>query len=89
MEIQISETPKGLPLVRVVGEIDLHTCPELRGALQALIESGKYRIVLDLGGVPYVDSAALGVLVDTQRRVEGEGRRGVFIAHHVLRPACL
>ena len=74
MEVQISETEQGIPLVQIIGEIDLHTCPELRAALQGLIEAGKYHLVLDMGGVPYVDSAALGVLVDTQRRVkEKEG----------------
>ncbi len=73
MEIEVTETASGIPLVRIVGEIDLHTCPELRSALQALIEQGKYRQVLDMSGVPYVDSAALGVLVDTQRRVKEKG----------------
>lgn len=73
MEIEVSEMASGAPLVRVIGEIDLHTCPELRSTLQALIEQGKVRLILDMGAVPYVDSAALGVLVDTQRRVKEKG----------------
>jgi len=74
VEIEVSETPSGVPLVRITGEVDLHTCPDLRAALQRLTSAGKNRIVLDMGKVPYVDSAALGVLVDAQRRVkEKEG----------------
>jgi anti-sigma B factor antagonist len=74
LEIEINEAAAGIPVVRVVGEVDLHTCPELRGALQRLTEEGRTRIVLDMSAVPYVDSAALGVLVDAQRRLkEKEG----------------
>jgi anti-sigma B factor antagonist len=69
LEIEISEAAADIPLVRVVGEVDLHTCPELRAALQRLTDEGQLRIVLDLAAVPYVDSAALGVLVDAQRRL--------------------
>lgn len=58
------------PIVRLDGEIDLHTCPELRGVLQKLIDENQTQIILDMEEVPYVDSAALGVLVDTQRRLK-------------------
>ena len=74
LEIEISEAAPGIALVRVVGEVDLHTCPELRAALQRLTDEGNTRTVLDMAEVPYVDSAALGVLVDAQRRLrEKEG----------------
>ncbi len=46
----------------------------LRDALRDLIEKGHYQIVINLAEVPYLDSAALGVLVDAVRRVrEHEG----------------
>jgi len=59
-----------MPIVHLGGEIDLHTCPELRSALQKLVEENQTHIILDMEDVPYVDSAALGVLVDTQRRLK-------------------
>jgi len=37
--------------------------------LRDLIENKHYDIVIDLAEVPYLDSAALGVLVDAVRRV--------------------
>jgi anti-sigma B factor antagonist len=79
LEIEINEAATGIPVVRVVGEVDLHTCPELRGALQRLTDEGRTRIVLDLAAVPYVDSAALGVLVDAQRRLK-EKNGEIFLA---------
>ena len=46
----------------------------LRDTLRELIEQKFYQIVINLAEVPYLDSAALGVLVDAVRRVrEHEG----------------
>lgn len=79
MEIEVVEEEQSIPEVRINGEIDLHTCPELRTTLQHLVDSGHFRIALDMSRVPYIDSAALGVLVDVQRRVkEQEGE--VYLA---------
>jgi len=74
LEIEVTEI-REIPVVRIIGEVDLHTCTDLRTTLKRLMSQGKNRIVLDMQQVPYVDSAALGVLVDAQRRVremEGE-----------------
>lgn len=79
LEIETVETPTGVPLLRLRGEIDLHTCPQLRVALQQLMEAGKFSLVLDLDEVPYLDSAALGVLVDAVRRSREHGG-GLFLA---------
>lgn len=82
LEITIEEPEDGncvgVPVVRLQGEIDLHTCPELRATLQRLMEGGKFRIILDLAEVPYLDSAALGVLVDAVRRARENGG-GIFL----------
>lgn len=73
MEITVSNTPAGTPILAVKGEIDLHTCADLRATLQRLMDEEKRQIILNLADVPYVDSAALGVLVDTQRRLKEKG----------------
>lgn len=73
VEIEVGSTTAGTPVLNVKGEIDLHTCPELRVLLQGLMDEGKKHIILQLAEVPYVDSAALGVLVDTQRRLKEKG----------------
>ncbi len=79
MDIEVLEEIQDMPEVRINGEIDLHTCPNLRATLQQLVDSGHHRIIIDMRGVPYIDSAALGVLVDVQRRVrEHEGE--LFLA---------
>lgn len=69
LEIDVETTPDMIPIVHLKGEIDLHTCGTFRDTLRDLIESKHYNIVIDLAEVPYLDSAALGVLVDAVRRV--------------------
>ena len=56
------------------GEIDLHNSPALREAVMAAIEQhhpGK--LVLGLQGVPYMDSSAIAVLVESLQRLRKDG----------------
>ncbi len=74
LEIKTQMTDDQIPIVALKGEIDLHTCAEMRDTLRDLIEKGHHQIVINLAEVPYLDSAALGVMVDAVRRVrEHEG----------------
>lgn len=69
LDIHVQTTPDQIPIIHLKGEIDLHTCGGFRDTLRELIEGKHYDIVVDLAEVPYLDSAALGVLVDAVRRV--------------------
>lgn len=57
-------------LARVSGEIDLHNSPDLRGHLLRMIERAKpSRLVLNLQEVPYMDSSAIAVLVESLQKL--------------------
>ena len=56
------------PVIAVSGEIDVATAPQLREALHSVIAQGEATIVLDLLGVTFLDSTALGVLVGALKR---------------------
>jgi len=74
-------------VVEATGDIDLVSAPVLRSSLESLFRQGCLRLVLDLRGVPFVDSTGLGVLVGAQRvvaRHDGEIRL-VCTADRVLR----
>jgi anti-sigma B factor antagonist len=45
----------------------------LRQAISALLAAGNKKIVLNLGGVPYIDSAGLGEVVRTHTTVSKQG----------------
>jgi anti-sigma B factor antagonist len=57
-------------LASVHGEIDLHNSPDLRGRLLRMLEGKKpEKVILNLGDVPYMDSSAIAVLVETMQRL--------------------
>jgi anti-sigma B factor antagonist len=60
-------------VIEVTGELDIHTTPALRGALIELVAAGRARIVVDLLGVGFADSTALGVLVGGYKRASAIG----------------
>ena len=71
---QIAESQAGgVPVVAAFGEIDVATAPPLRDRLQALIAAGSPTVVVDLLGVTFLDSTALGVLVGALKRCREAG----------------
>jgi anti-sigma B factor antagonist len=56
-------------VVRVAGELDLHTSPQLRDHVIALIGNPPVRVALDLSDVVFMDSSSLGILVTCLKRV--------------------
>ena len=57
-------------VVQLAGELDLYNAPELRETLVALAGESPARLVLDLAEVEFVDSTALGVLIEARARME-------------------
>jgi anti-sigma B factor antagonist len=56
-------------VLRVTGEIDVYTAPELRQQVIKLAESGALHVVADLHSVDFLDSSGLGVLVGGLKRL--------------------
>jgi anti-sigma B factor antagonist len=71
--------PSGVVLA-VSGELDMATAPELRERLDAALEAGVRRIVVDLQELTFLDSIALAMLLHASRRLGDEGRMAVVVA---------
>jgi anti-sigma B factor antagonist len=71
MDLTLNEHPAGpgRTVVEVSGEIDVYTAPKLREALLSLVDSGTYRLIVDMTAVEFLDSTGLGVLVGGLKRV--------------------
>lgn len=60
------ERGEAATIVRLAGELDLYNAAELRTALLEVCAEGPKRLVADLGSVAFVDSTALGVLIEAR-----------------------
>lgn len=65
MVLRITERllDSGPPVLTVVGRLDAVAAPELKRHLKGLVAEGYQRIVVDLSGVPFIDSSGLAALV--------------------------
>jgi anti-sigma B factor antagonist len=65
----------GAVVIELVGELDLYNADEVRAALGQALGGGATRIVVDLSAVEFVDSTALGVLIEACSRLGENGLR--------------
>jgi anti-sigma B factor antagonist len=59
-------------VVRLGGELDLYNAPQVRQALTDACEDAPGRVVVDLSEVEFVDSTALGVLIEARTRLNNQ-----------------
>ena len=72
LELNIESASDGrVTVVRVDGDLDLATCPELAEALERA-DVGK-RTVIDLSGCTFLDSSAVRALIAAARASESAG----------------
>jgi anti-anti-sigma factor len=61
-------------VLRLTGELDLETVPELREHAEAELAAGAFQTLsLDLSGLTFIDSSGLGLLVDLRRQASSAG----------------
>lgn len=63
----------GRTVVTVGGELDVYSCPDLRGALLALSGAGHHRLALVLTELAFCDSSGLGILIGAYKRASAAG----------------
>jgi anti-anti-sigma factor len=67
-------------LVTVTGELDIAATPELSTILAMAAASPGGTVVLDLGGVDFIDSTALGTILKAGGEIESAGKRLVVVS---------
>ena len=74
-------------VLRVAGEVDVHTAPTLRERLLDLVAKGAVHVIADMSRVDFLDSTGLGVLVGGLKRLrEHDGSLTLVIsAPRILR----
>ena len=65
MKIQVIERKPTVHVVRIEGDFDMSSSPAVRNSLLPLFaKGGASHIVVDLSGVPYIDSSGIATLVE-------------------------
>ena len=73
LSIQRRDDDRGVVLT-LFGELDVVTAPELEQMLSDVLEQPHARVMLDLNGLRFVDSAGVSVLIKAKQRAETNGR---------------
>ena len=57
-------------VVKLAGDLDLYNTEQVRAALASAADGSPERLVVDVSEVDFVDSTALGALIDAHRRLQ-------------------
>jgi anti-sigma B factor antagonist len=72
------ERADGSVVVRLAGELDLYNAHTVRETLLECCAESPDRLIVDLSAVKFIDSTALGVLIEARTRMPN--RRGFLLA---------
>jgi anti-sigma B factor antagonist len=85
-QLSIAEkNEKGVCVISITGDIDAHTAPALKSAIDKAISSGKIKIVFDFSKLNYISSAGIGVFNAALNDIKGKsGSMGIANANKVI-----
>jgi anti-sigma B factor antagonist len=64
---------KGIDIVVIRGRMDAHSSADAGTNINGLIEGGSRRIVVNLGGLEYISSSGLRILLAALKQLKKEG----------------
>lgn len=68
-----SEIIQGIPILNVVGDIDIYTAPRFKEGITELITQGHTNILIDMAGVDFMDSSGFGTLLSATKPLRPVG----------------
>jgi len=68
--------------VRISGEVDFSSSPGVKKRFKEFMKGSKGAVALDLGGLAYLDSSGLAVLIEARRKLKEKGRSLKITAIH-------
>jgi anti-anti-sigma factor len=70
----------GRTVVRVTGDLDLETAPQMLAAIEPTLDTGTGALVVDLSRLTFIDSSGLSALIRINQRMSAAGRELSIIA---------
>jgi anti-sigma B factor antagonist len=80
-QTRVASLTRELALVSVSGELDLYTADRVENGIEEADTVGADTVVVDLSEISFIDSTALGVLVQESKRLEGRGHSLVLVTN--------
>lgn len=72
--MNIKTTESGdVSILEVQGHLDTNTSPEAESSINALIDAGATKLLINFAAVEYISSAGLRVLLATAKKLKGAG----------------
>jgi anti-sigma B factor antagonist len=79
MKIEIADT-KGLKVIALSGDIDMHSSPELRKELMSFVQRKVTPLFINFEEVSYIDSSGIATFVEGLKGMMAYGGKLKFIA---------
>ena len=73
LRIELHRPSDTVAVVTPDGDVDFFTAPTLDQVLRRDVDGTAQHVIVDLSSVAFMDSAALGVLISSSRRLKAEG----------------
>ena len=80
MEVNVTQY-KRCDLVAATGRIDSQTAPQLEATFQEISDENRFNLVFDMGGVDFVSSAGLRVMIAVQKTCKKWNRGELVLAN--------
>jgi anti-anti-sigma factor len=85
-QLKISETEEGgFTILHLDGDIDAHTSPVLKDAIDKVLTRKKINIIFDFAKLNYISSAGIGILNAALNSIKGlKGKMGIAGANKTV-----
>ena len=67
-------------VVTLNGELNFTSAPDLEEVIKKCMEKKRYRVLLEMNGVPFVDSRGMGALIGSSMKLKSKKGRLVLAA---------
>ncbi|NMB90173.1 MAG: STAS domain-containing protein [Chloroflexi bacterium] len=68
-------------LLKVSGRVDSATSPQFADAINAILDAGRFKIIIDMSEVEFISSAGLRVLVNAQKVCKRYNRGEIVLSN--------
>lgn len=72
--IMMEENSEHAVKVVISGEVDIYTAQQFKEKLYCIVDNSAKEIVIDCGGLDYIDSTGLGIFVGALKKAKLSGR---------------